>query len=47
MNIARHIHSVPDSIVNVAFEHFSKIDPAYAAGAKAAIAKVRAAAQGK
>lgn len=39
-NIARHIHGVPQDIVARAVEHFAKIDPAYADGVKAAIAKL-------
>ncbi|EEE07256.1 TPA: catalase [Burkholderia multivorans] len=38
-NIARHIDGVPKDIVERALEHFVKIDLAYGAGVRAAVAK--------
>ncbi|WDD96417.1 catalase [Burkholderia sp. FERM BP-3421] len=39
-NIARHINGVPAEIIERQLEHFAKADPAYAAGVKAALAKL-------
>ena len=38
-NIARHIRGVPEDILSVQMEHFRKIDPAYAEGVRAALAR--------
>ncbi len=39
-NIARHINGVPAEIIGRQLEHFAQADPAYAAGVKAALAKL-------
>jgi catalase len=44
-NIARHINGVPQEIVARQVEHFRRIDPAYAEGVVAALAKLNEAAR--
>lgn len=41
-NIAEHMFKIPDFIIERQLGHFSKIDPAYAAGVKAALSKLSA-----